>query len=130
VLGDHLGVHRETARGDEDRFGPDGAGLDEPLPAHPDHGTFVDDQVGHARLVADLDAEFVGAFDQEVDDHGGAAQLTGYGTECPRGAGLAWSQNGHTFSLPVYDNPSVPGGTTTLPGRNSARTENPSPPTS
>ena len=40
----------------------------------------------------------------------------GTGTECPRGAGFACSQNGHTFSLPVYDRPSVPGGTTTFPG--------------
>ena len=40
----------------------------------------------------------------------------GTGTEWPRGAGLACSMNGHTFSLPVYDSPSVPGGTTTLPG--------------
>ena len=41
----------------------------------------------------------------------------GTGTLCPRGAGLASSRNGHTFSLPVNISPSVPGWITALPGK-------------
>ena len=41
----------------------------------------------------------------------------GTGTLCPRGAGAAWSRNGHTFSLPVNISPSVPGWITAFPGK-------------
>src|SRR6185437_15173602 len=41
----------------------------------------------------------------------------GTGTLWPRGAGLACSRNGHTFSLPVNISPSVPGWITALPGK-------------
>ncbi len=40
----------------------------------------------------------------------------GTGTLCPRGAGLAMSLNGQTFSLPVYINPWVPGWITAFSG--------------
>ena len=43
-----------------------------------DHGTVVDDEVRRPGLVADLHAELVGPLDQEVDDHGGTAQLAGH----------------------------------------------------
>jgi hypothetical protein len=77
VLGDHLRIHREAARGDHDGLGPDGAGLGEALPAHAHHRTVLDDEVGHARLVEDRDAELVGALDQEVDDHGRTPEFAG-----------------------------------------------------
>ena len=54
VLGDHVGVHRETAGGDDDSLGLDRAVLAEMLPADPDHVAVVDDQIGHSGLVADL----------------------------------------------------------------------------
>ena len=40
----------------------------------------------------------------------------GTGTLWPRGAGLAWSMNGHTFSLPVNISPCVPGWITAFSG--------------
>ena len=40
----------------------------------------------------------------------------GTGTLCPRGAGTAISLYGHTFSLPVYINPWVPGWMTAFSG--------------
>ena len=57
VLGDHFGVHRESARGDDDRLGLDRAGLGEVLPADSDHAAVVDDQIGRPGLVADLHAQ-------------------------------------------------------------------------
>ncbi len=64
VLGDHLRVHRETARGDDHRLGLDCTGLGEVLPADTDYRTVFDDQVRRTGLIADLDAELVGAFDE------------------------------------------------------------------
>ena len=40
----------------------------------------------------------------------------GRGTLWPRGAGVAWSRNGQTFSLPVNISPSVPGWMTAFSG--------------
>ena len=50
----------------------------------------------------------------------------GTGTLWPRGAGGMSSRNGHTFSLPVYISPSVPGWMTALPGKKDRSNSNPS----
>ena len=50
----------------------------------------------------------------------------GTGTLCPRGAGLACSRNGHTFSFPVNISPSVPGWITALPGKKERSNSKPS----
>ena len=131
VLGDHLRVHHETARGDDHRLGLDRACLVEVLPADTDHRTGFDDQVGCAGLVADLNTEFVGAFDQQVDDHRGTAQLAGDRHRVPSRRGLRL----------LHERPYllVAGVRQALGARRDddlsrvvscARTENPSPPTS
>ena len=78
VLGDHLGVHRETARGDDDRLRLDRTGFGEVLPATPTTAPSSTIEVGRSGLVADLDAELVGPLHQEVDDHRGATEFTGH----------------------------------------------------
>ena len=79
VLGDHLGVHHETARGDHHRFGPNRAGVGEVLPRHTDHlAVVVDHQVRGTGLVADLHAEFVGPLEQQIDHHRCALGIAGH----------------------------------------------------
>jgi hypothetical protein len=57
VLGDHVGVHHETAGRDDDRFGLDRAGFGEVLPGDTDHRTIVVQDEGRCPgLVADLHA--------------------------------------------------------------------------
>jgi hypothetical protein len=90
VLGDHLRIHREAARGDDDRLRLHRTGFREVLPNHTVHGAVVDDEVRHGRLIADLHTEFVGALHQQVDDHRGAAELAGnrHRVAARRGLGL------------------------------------------
>ena len=83
-------------------FGFHRTGFGEVLPGDADHGAVcVQDQVGRAGLVAELHAQLVGAFDQEIDHHGRAAQLAGHRHRVPARRWTACSQKGHTFSLPV-----------------------------
>ncbi|EUA27586.1 succinate dehydrogenase domain protein [Mycobacterium intracellulare] len=78
VLGDHLRIHREPTGRDDDGLGLDGARFGEVLPGDAHHGAVVvQDQIGRPGLVAGLHAQGVGAFHQQVDDHGRAAQLAG-----------------------------------------------------
>ncbi len=69
VFGDHLGIHHESARGDDHRVGPDYALFARLLPRHAcDRAVGVDDELTCTGLVPDLDAEFAEAFDEQVDD--------------------------------------------------------------
>ena len=78
VGGHHLRVHHEPARSDHHGAGSDGAGLGEPFPRHPDDASVLGHQVRRTGLVADLDAEFSGPLDQQVNHHGRALSVTGH----------------------------------------------------
>ena len=91
-------------------------GVVEVLPATPHDRIAVDDEIRRAGFVPDLHADLVGPLDQQVDHHGRAAEFTGHRHRVPARRGHRLLVYGHTFSLPVYDRPSVLGGMTTLPG--------------
>ena len=89
VLGDHVRVHREAARGDHHGIGLDVTAFVEALPAHAHDGAVaVDDECGGAGLVTHRDTERLGALQQQVDDHGGAAEFPRHRNRMPAGSGL------------------------------------------
>ena len=114
VLGDHLGVHREPARGDDHRLG-----LVAPVSVkcfQRRRPRAVCRRQGSSPGLADLHAELVGRLTSRSMTIAAPPNSPGTGTDGR--AERAWPARmyGHTFSLPVYDRPSVPGGTTIFPG--------------
>ena len=78
VLGDHLGVHRESAGGDDHRIRLDRTGFGEVLPCDADDRAVVDDEVGCAGFIPDLHPELGGPLEQQLDDHRRATQFAGH----------------------------------------------------
>jgi hypothetical protein len=80
VLGDHLRVHDEAARGQDRAAGTHHAAAVIGAPPHPGNlAGWIGDQLGGPGLVPDLDAELLGAPHQQVDDELRAAGVAGHG---------------------------------------------------
>ena len=77
----------------------------------------VQDQIGGPGLVPDLHAQVVGAFDQQVDHHGGAAEFAGHRHRvAARRRDRLLAERPHLLVAGVASGPRCPAGTTTLPG--------------